>query len=76
MNFPNDFRKQSHPIITGATQWTYPKKGDVKISVVGGGNGLYGNGITTFEMWDFREENPQGHMSADQINEHLKNNPI
>jgi hypothetical protein len=77
MTFPNDFKSIPHPVTPGATQWTLnDSKGKTIISVVGGGIGLYGNGITTFEMWDFREEEPRGYLSTNDINKHLKENPI
>lgn len=75
--FPQDFNVKAHPVVPGATHWTYPTSGDTVISVVGGGDfGLYGDGINTFEMYDFRESEPQGYLTSDEINEHLVNNPI
>ena len=48
----------------------------VQISIVGGGHGLYGDGVKTFEMYDFRESDVQGYLSVDEINMHLAKNPI
>jgi hypothetical protein len=58
--------------------WVLRREGDGKtiISVIGGGFGHYGDGVTTFEMYDFREEDPQGYLTVDEINEHLKQNPF
>lgn len=50
--------------------------GKTLISVIGGGLGHYGDGETTFEMWDYREDDPQGHLTAEEINEHLATNPF
>jgi len=75
--FPEDFHMKIHPVVPGATQWTYAPEGkDTVISIVGGGYGLYGDGLRTFEMYDFREDGPQGHLLVEEINEHLQNNPI
>lgn len=74
--FPHDFQKRIHPVIPGAAQWVYIKDGEVQISIVGGGSGLYGDGVRTFEMFDFREDEPQSYLLEDEINEHLKNNPF
>ena len=74
--FPDDFSRMMHKVIPGATQWVYPKTGDVVISVVGGGFGIHGDGVRTFEMYDFREDEPQGYLLEEEINEHLEKNPI
>jgi hypothetical protein len=74
--FPQDFLRRPHPVVSNATMWTYPKTGKTVISIVGGGEGLYGNGVETFEMFDFRQEETQNYLLEEEINEHLKNNPI
>lgn len=74
--FPDDFEEKDHENIPGATQWILKKNGEVAVSVVGGGRGLYGNGITTFEMWDFRDNEPKGYLSKEEINKHLESNPL
>lgn len=45
------------------------------VSIIGGGLGHHGDGLQTFEMWDYREGEPQGYLTMDEINEHLTNNP-
>ena len=74
--FPQDFLRKAHQVVSGATQWVYPTTGDAVISIAGGGYGLYGDGVRTFEMFDFRDDEPQGYLLEDEINEHLRNNPI
>lgn len=75
--FPEDFTEINHPVVPEAKQWLLKdKEEETIISVVGGGRGLYGNGIDTFEMFDFREDEPQGHLTKDEINEHLIKHPI
>jgi hypothetical protein len=76
--FPDDFSKSVHSVVPGATQWIlkYPNTNKVAISIVGGGLGLYGDGVRTFEMYDFRESEPQGYLTVDEINQHLQDNPV
>ena len=75
--FPESFDKKLHIVIPEATQWTLANdKDEVIISVVGGGMGLNGDGITSFEMWDNREDDPQMYLTVDEINAHITKNPI
>ena len=76
MKFPKDFTVKNHQIVQNAKQWLLKKDNEIIISIVGGGYGLYGNGIDTFEMWDYREDQPRGYLTKDEINIHLQNNPI
>lgn len=77
LKFPDSFSKQTHSVVSGATQWKlYNDDNEAIISIVGGGHGLYGDGVKTFEMYDFRESDVQGYLSADEINKHLAENPI
>lgn len=77
LKFPDSFSKQTHSVVSGATQWKlYNNDDEAIISIVGGGHGLYGDGVKTFEMYDFRESDVQGYLSADEINMHLAENPI
>lgn len=71
--FPKDFIKTPHPLGYGDHYKLYIGN-EVKVSVIFGIG--YSNGIDTYEMFDFREDDPQGFLTADQINEHLKNNPF
>ena len=78
IKFPQDFSKEDHPIsisYPNTLQFKYPKDGDTVISVIFG-YPFYSNGVDTYEMYDFREDEPQGYLTIDQINEHLKNNPL
>ena len=72
MKFPDDFIHKTHPVVSSASQWTAKKPNGTTISIVGGGHGLYGNGVTTFEMWDFDTEQPEGYLSKEEINEYLQ----
>lgn len=66
--FPESFEKKPH---FSGTQWILTDGKNILISVVGGAKGLYGDGIKTFEMWDFKEEYPQGYLTIEEINKHI-----
>ena len=72
--FPQDFKFRSHPIGQCA-QFCYPDFENVEISVVIG-DVFYSNGVDTYEMYDFRQNEPQGWLTVDDINNHLLNNPF
>ena len=75
--FPESFKRKIHSVVPGATQWVLKdEEGNTVISVVGGGYGLYGDGVRTFEMYDFREEEPQGYLTKEEINKHLVENQV
>lgn len=60
----------------GGKQWLFSVDGKDIISVIGGGNGTYGDGVKTFEMWDFREEDVQGWMTVQELEQHIVENPL
>lgn len=68
--FPESFFKRPYAAVRSGTQWTL-KTNRREISIVGGGEGLYGNGITTFEYWDFSEDASIGFLSIEEINARL-----
>jgi hypothetical protein len=79
IKFPEDFEKGPHHMIAGATSWLLKnEQGKTLISIVGGGKDgyLYGDGINTFEMYDFSEDGPRDYLTEEEINEHLKDFPI
>ena len=45
--------------------------GERYISVVGGGEGLYGNGKTSFEVLTSEAEDVEGHIGKDRVTEIL-----
>ena len=80
--FPEDFEIHDH-WMPGATQYVlFGSNADDKecISVILGPNkehsGIYSNGVDTYEMWDYREPDPQGHLTRNEINDHLKKFPF
>ena len=72
--FPQDFEQNAHPLIPGAVQYKlYDTDGNRLYSVVGGGMGLYGDGVTTFEMYsDNFGDVVLSYATADEINEYLE----
>lgn len=73
MKFPDDFKKLKHRCIPGATQWTYSDSNDDMLySVVGGGIGIHGDGVKTFEMYDTSKEDVVlSFATVEDINEYL-----
>lgn len=73
IEFPGDFKERPHPIsISGGKQYAYPDFDQIKISIIIG-NMFYSNGIDTYEMFDMeKQDEPQGYMTVDDINEYLK----
>lgn len=50
-----------------------------KISVVGGREGLYGDGIKTFEIWRSCDSDVKGHLTPEEVTEEmieLQNLPV
>ena len=78
LKFPEDFTRKPHRVVPGAYQWLFEYNDtDEMISIVGGGSGLWGDGITTFEMWDTKNmDEPEGHMTTDDINQWLNDHPV
>jgi hypothetical protein len=78
IKFPENFICEPHPFsergweYRKAKQWRYVKPNGSIISVVGGAAGLYGDGVNTFELWDFDQEEPKGYLTVDEINDYLK----
>ena len=61
-----------HRLGRGAVQATghFPINGKW-YSVVGGGIGLYGDGITTFEVWGDNMDDPMGWLTIDEVEDWL-----
>lgn len=69
ISFPENFNKIPHSVVPNALQWIPKNKQPVFISVVGGGAGLYGDGITTFEL--MIGDRVHGFLSAEQVNKEI-----
>jgi len=67
--FPEDFVKQPHQISKGGFQWVPKVEQQTFISIVGGGRGLYGDGVKTFEIMIGEDVN--GWCGISEVNELL-----
>lgn len=77
MKFPIDFEMKSHSVIPGAVQYTiHDTDGNMLYSVVGGGMGLYGDGVRTFEMYSSAVGDVVlTYATVEEINEYLSEGP-
>lgn len=68
--FPDDYLEQPHKVVPGAKQFK-PLEGTqpVFVSVVGGGVGLYGDGINTFELMIGNKVH--GYLTPKEINKEV-----
>tara|TARA_Y100000034_G_C6815385_1_gene366797 strand:+ start:396 stop:647 length:252 start_codon:yes stop_codon:yes gene_type:complete len=66
---------KSHPYIKGAIQCTMDFPNGYTISIVGGGRGLYGDGIKSFEIWSTITEKShdgvKGYQTKRQVLSHI-----
>jgi len=68
--FPYDFNKKNHPVCSaGGVQFLPKFKSPVFISVVGGAVGLYGDGVTSFEL--MIGELVHGYLSANEVTDKI-----
>jgi len=75
--FPEDYQMHKHHI-EDCFQWLYSKESNSSnclISIVAGPH-MYGDGYSTFEMWDKRNEGPLGYLTREEINRHFIDNPL
>tara|TARA_R110002110_G_scaffold62898_1_gene175206 strand:+ start:215 stop:574 length:360 start_codon:yes stop_codon:yes gene_type:complete len=66
----DDLEFNTHGVVPGAIQASL-NFGEKWISVVGGGEGLYGNGKTSFEVLTSECEDVEGHIGKDRVTEIL-----
>lgn len=66
----NDFKISTHTVIPGAIHGRLELSNGIA-TLVGGGQGLYGDGFTTFEVWFPDEEEPRGWTDKETINTEL-----
>ena len=63
------FKPHKNPYNDGAIQSVMVFENGHYISVVGGGQGLYGNGVSTFEVLASWQDDVQGWLSKDEVTE-------
>jgi len=71
-----DISFQPHRVVKNGVQANFyfpnPDGGDdIWISIVGGGDGLYGDGKDTFEVWGSTMDDPIGWLTHDQVTQEL-----
>jgi hypothetical protein len=63
------FKPHGNAFNVGAIQAVMKFDNGHSISVVGGGQGLYGNGVSSFEAWASWQDDVQGWLSKDEVTE-------
>ena len=63
------FKPHPNTFNVGAIQAIIEFENGHSISVVGGGQGLYGNGVSSFEAWASWQDDVQGWLSKDEVTE-------
>lgn len=72
----DDLEFKPHGVVPGAVHAILELPNGTNVSVVGGGSGLYGDGVNTFECWYSEDDEPRGWQSVFQINEELRERSI
>ena len=67
----NDLQFKPHPNGRGGIQAIMEFENGHRISVVGGSEGLYGDGVETFEIWRSCDSDVKGWLSKDQVSEEM-----
>jgi hypothetical protein len=63
------FKSHLNSLNVGAVQAIMDFENGHSVSVVGGGKSLYGDGVTTFEIWASWQDDVQGWLSKEEITE-------
>jgi hypothetical protein len=74
-----DLEFKPHPNGFGGKQAVMEFDNGHRISVVGGGIGLYGDGVKTFEIWRSCDDDVKGHLTPEEIDQEmieLQNLPV
>ena len=75
----DDLEFKPHPNGLGGKQAVMEFDNGHRISVVGGGIGLYGDGVRTFEIWRSCDGDVKGHLTPEEIDQEmieLQNLPV
>lgn len=74
-----DLKFNPHPSGLGGVQAVMEFDNGHRISVVGGRQGLYGDGVRTFEIWRSCDGDVKGHLTPEEVTEEmveLQNLPV
>ena len=66
-----DLEFKAHPNGMGGIQAVMKFDNGHRISVVGGSDGLYGDGITTFEIWRSCDDDVKGYLTMDEVTQYM-----
>ena len=66
-----DLQFNPHGVIPGAVHAKMTFDNGHKISVVGGGMGLHGDGINYFEIWRSCDEDVKGYLTKEEVTENM-----
>lgn len=66
-----DLEFKPHGMTPGAVHAKMTFENGHKISVVGGGMGLHGDGIETFEIWRSCDGDVQGYLTKEEVTENM-----
>lgn len=67
----NDLVFHPHPRIEGGKKSMMEFPNGHKISIVGGGFGLYGDGVNTFEIWRSCDSDVKGYLTPEEVTEQM-----
>jgi hypothetical protein len=76
IKFPQDYDTRDHKYYKGSTEYLLRNDDGKPVISVVGGNGAHGDGVNTFELWDFREFKPINNLTIEQVNQYVKDHPI
>lgn len=66
-----DLKFKPHPNGLGGVQAIMEFDNGHRISVIGGGRGQYGDGVSTFEIWRSCDDGIKGHLSKEEVTEEM-----
>ena len=66
-----DLQFKPHKMKLSAVQAIMEFDNGHRISVVGGGQGLYGDGVHTFEIWRSCDDDVKGWLSSEEVTEQM-----
>lgn len=66
-----DLKFGPHKVAPGAVQAIMEFDNGHRISVVGGGDGLYGDGVNTFEIWRSVDGDVKGYLTPDEVTDEM-----
>ena len=66
-----DLKFNPHSTITGAIHAKINFENGHRISVVGGGFGIHGDGVNTFEIWRSCDEDVQNYLTKEEVTQQM-----